>query len=182
MAGGLLDPNLSYGWTNQQPGASSGNLYGQAGLGYGSVAGVAPTAVFGTPAAQGGGLALAGTGPYIGMGPYGVVGNANAQSLTNSGYADQYPLFLGQLTTTTQPPLPTWTNNTRVVNPTGLAAQVTITSGTASAVYVGPAGVGGTGTTNLTEVGTAAGTFTVPPAGVIYVTGSTVVWTWITTN
>lgn len=180
MAGNLIDPNLSYAWTNQQT-ASAANVYGSAGLGYGSVAGVAPTAIFNTPAAQGGGLALAGTGPYIGQGLGGVAGNANAQALTNSGYADQYPLFLGQLSTTTQPPTPTWTTNTRVANPTGLAAQVTVV-GTVTFVYVGPNGVGGSGTTNLIQVGTTAGTYTVPAGGVIYVTGSGVTWTWITTN
>lgn len=181
MAGNLIDPNLSYGWTNQQT-ATAANVYGQAGLGYGTNAPVAPTAVFGTPAAQGGGLALAGTGPYIGEGLGGVAGNANAQALTNAGYADQYPLFLGQLSSTTQPPVPTLVAATRIANPTGLAVQVTLV-GTTGNVYVGPAGVGGSGTTNLTLVGTAAGTYTVPAGGLIYVTTvSAVTATWITQN
>jgi hypothetical protein len=181
MAGGLIDPNLSYAWTSQQA-AGSTNLYGQAGLGYGTNAPVAtPVPAFGAAPnnGQGGGLALSNDGLWQ------YPGNANAQALTNAGYADQYPLFLGQLTSTTQPPAPALTLATRISNPTGLGATVTIGAGTGSVtgVYVGPNGVGGTGTTNLTQVGSAAGTYTVPPAGVIYVTGTTApVWTWITQN
>src|ERR1700722_17061725 len=177
MAGGLIDPNLSYAWTSQQA-AGSTNLYGQAGLGYGTNAPVAAVPnTFGTApnTGQGGGLALAGTGLYN-------QGNANANALFNAGYADQSPLFLGQLSSTTQPPAPTLTAATRCNNPTGLAVQVTLT-GTTGAVYVGPNGVGGSGTTNLTQVGSAAGTYSVPPGGVIYVTTvSGVTATWITQN
>jgi hypothetical protein len=184
MAGGLIDPNLSYAWTNQQVGSSS-NLYGQAGLGYGTNAPTAAaTVAFGTApnVGQGGGLALAGTGPYIGTGPYGVSGNANAQALTNAGYADGNGTFLGQLSGTTQPAAPTLVAATRVNNPSGLAALVTLV-GTTGNVYVGPVGVAGSGTTNLTLVGAAAGTYTVPPGGVIYVTTvSGVTATWITQN
>jgi hypothetical protein len=177
MAGGLIDPNLSYAWTSQQT-AGSSNLYGQAGLGYGTNAPVAaPANAFGTApnVGAGGGNALSGTGLYN-------MGNANANALFNAGYADQYPLFLGQLSTTTQPPAPTLTAATRVQNPTGLAAIVTLT-GTTGNVYVGPNGVGGSGTTNLTLVGSAAGTYNVPPGGILYVTTvAGVTATWITQN
>lgn len=192
MAGNLIDPNLSYAWTSQQVGSST-NLYGQAGLGYGTNSPVAtiitsPVLANG-PAAQGGGLALAGTGPYIGTGPFGVSGNANAQALTNQGYADTYGTFLGQLPAsnsngTAMPVAPALVAATRLQNPTGLAAQVTLV-GTTGAVYVGPANQPSTntGTTGLVQVGSAAGTYTVPAGGILYVTTvSSVTATWITTN
>ena len=183
MAGGLLDPNLSYGWTNQQA-AGGSNLYGNAGLGYGTNPPTAPPAsAFGSApnTGQGGGLALAGTGPFIGWGPNGP-GNANAQALDNAGYAGSYSPFVGQLSATTQPVAPTLVAATRIQNPSGLAAQVNLT-GTTGAVFVGPAGVGGSGTTNLTQVGAAAGTYVVPPAGILYVTTiAGVTATWMTQN
>jgi hypothetical protein len=187
MAGNLLDPNLSYGWTNQQP-ASSSNLYGGGTLGYGSVSGVAPAIVTPVladgPPAQGGGLALAGTGPYIGIGPYGAVGNANAQSLTNQGYAASFPTFLGQLSSTTQPALPAVPLTTVAVqNPSGLAAQVTLTGGTVTVVAVA-AWAATAGAATFNTVATATGvTIVVPSAGFIKLTYSSApTWVWITTN
>jgi hypothetical protein len=191
MAGNLIDPNLSYGWTNQQP-ASSSNLYGGGTLGYGSVAPVVgSSAAFGTApnVGAGGGLALAGTGPYIGVGPFGVAGNANAQSLPNPGYADSFGTYLGQLPASNSngsamPLAPTLVAATRTQNPSGLACQVTLTGNT-GAVWVGPANQPSTntGTTGLTQVGSAAGTYVVPSGGIIYVTTvAGVTATWITTN
>lgn len=178
MAGNLIDPNLSYAWTAQQA-AGSGNLYGQAGLGYGSVAPVAPAPqTFGTApnAGAGGGNALSNTGLYN-------RGNANAAALFNAGYSSENAPFLGLLTSTTQPPVPTPALGARIPNPSGLVAQVNIVGGTLTNVYIGQNGVAGSGTTNLTQVGTGAGTYTVPAAGVIYLAGSVApTWTWITQN
>ncbi len=175
MAGGLIDPNLSYAWTSQQA-AGSTNLYGQAGLGYGTNTPNAPQPPADTTG-QGGGNALSNTGLYN-------QGNANANALVNPGYADAYP---GQMTpglvlsTTTTPVAPTLTLATRIQNPSGLTGSVSVGAGTGSVtgIYIGQAGVGGTGTTNLTQVASGAAVVIVPPGGIIYVTGTTApVWTW----
>lgn len=181
MAGNLIDPNLSYAWTSQQA-AGSSNLYGQAGLGYGSVSGVTGAQpAFGAAGntGQNGGLALAGTGLYN-------MGNANAASLDNTGYSSTFPPVLGQLTANTQPALPAIPASTVAVqNPTGLAALVTLVAGTVSVISVAPYNAAGAGSATFTQVGTTTpATVTVPPGGFIKMTYSVVPtsWIWVTTN
>ena len=172
---GQSDPNLVYGWNVQLP-SSNTNTYGDAPPGY-AQAGVAPVASVTAGQVSSGNIDSA-TGVAAG-GPAGL-----SPILENPGYADGMNTLLGQLPahgTGTPNDAPAITYAARVNNPSGLATLVTIT-GTVSNVYVGPAGVGGSGTTNLTQVGATAGTYTVPPAGVIYVVGSAGAWTWMTTN
>lgn len=164
---GVSDPNLIQGWTVQLP-SSNTNAYGDAPPGY-AQAGVAPAASV-TTGQVGSGNEFSSDG---------ISGNGNgakAPALENPGYADGQNTMLGLITG------PTLVAATRLNSPSGLAASVTLT-GTTGNVYVGQYGVGGSGTTNLTLVGAAAGTYTVPPAGVLYVTTvAGVTATWITQN
>lgn len=171
------DYNLVFGWNvqNSEPSAGAANGPGTTPAGY-AQAGVAPQPPAVTVGQVGSGTVNSAIGPL--GGPAG-----NSPILENPGYADGTGTFLGQLTTTTQPVAPIIAYATRVNNPSGLAASVTVTGGSVTGIYVGPLGVGGgTGTTNLTQITSGPGTVTVPPAGVIYVTGSGGAWTWITQN
>jgi hypothetical protein len=194
MAGGLIDPNLTYGWSVQDP-AGTSNTYGYAGPGY-AQAGNAPAVAFGSGAGQVEGQMNSGTaGSAIGYAD--TFPDASAPILTNPGYADSPAAYSATTGVTTglmepqvlsansTPAAPTIALSTRINNPSGLAASVSVLAGSGSVtgVYVGNYGTGGAGTTNLTQVGSAAGQYTVPPAGIIYVTGTTgATWTWITTN
>jgi hypothetical protein len=158
------DENLVPGW-NVQSSAPAG--FAQAG--------VAPT-----PSNLSGQL-LAGF-PY----PPGAanVGSENsasysASSLANPGYADGQNTALGGITAPAVP-----ASTVAALNPSGLAALVTLSGGTTTIISTAPWNVGGSGAASFTQVGTTTpATVTVPPAGYIKVTYSGApTWTWVTTN
>lgn len=155
------DENLTPGWTSQ----------GQS-LGYGSQAG-------NTGTIYGPGQVSAGTPQPPGAGGMSA-GESASQVLVNPGYADatgpggrQLPQNIGG-STVNAPSVPATT--VVATNPTSLTATVTITGGTLTVVKVGTSGQT---YAQATQVGTAAGTYTVPPGGVIGITYSAApTWTW----
>jgi hypothetical protein len=187
----LLDYNLVYAWNvqNTEPsGEQASPGAGVTGPGY-AQAGVTPVSTnTGSASAgqAGSGTAMSAIGSaYQSDLPAGATADGSAPVLYNPGYSGE-GTFLGQLSATTTPAAPALSYAARINNPSGLAAQVTfLTAASVTGVYVGPNGVGGSGTTNLTEVsagGAAEFTVAVPPAGVIYVTGSGASWVWMTQN
>lgn len=155
------DENLVPGWDSQN-----------VPLGYGSVAG-------NSTAAYGPGQVAAGVPNPPGAMNIGSENSAayTTSTLFNPGYADgtghaQTLLGTGNLPAT--PAMPA--SATAVTNPTSLVAVVVITGGTLTVVKTGSAGQT---YTQATQAGTTAGTYSVPPGGVIGITYSAApTWTW----
>lgn len=108
-------------------------------------------------------------------------GSQNVSILTNMGFASAtgaanrtLPSNIGG-TVVNAPAVPATT--VLATNPTSLAASVVITGGTLTVVKTGPQGTASYAA--ATQVGTTAGTYIVPPGGVIGITYSAApTWTW----
>jgi hypothetical protein len=161
---------LVLGWSNQQLGATAGQS------GYAQPAPV-PAAANVSTAEQAGSNAPA---PVI-MGGTGASNNPAVDVLTNPGYASGNGTVLGAITA---PSVPATT--VAVQNPSGLAAIVTITGGTVTAVSTAPwaASAGAASFTTVNPGETSSETqVTVPPGGFIKMTYSAApTWSWVTTN
>lgn len=156
------DENLVPGW----------DVQANAPLGYGSVAG-------NSTASYGPGQVSSGVPNPPGAMNTGTEnsGSYASQVLVNPGYADgtghaQTALGTGNLPSA--PAVPT--SGVVAANPTNLVAQVTVTGGTLTFVKTGTAGQT---YAQATQAGTADGTYTVAPGGVIGITYSVApTWTW----
>lgn len=152
------DVNLTPGWDTQT----------DTGLGYGSVAGNS-SAVYGPGQVASGLPLMQGTGMST--------GEQASQVLANPGYADGTGHAQTLLGTGNLPATPAVPASAAVkTNPTNLVATVVISGGTLTQVKVGTAGQT---YAQAAQAGTAAGTYTVPPGGVIGITYSVApTWTW----
>lgn len=171
------DENLSPGWNVQGTGTAQSTT-GIPGAGYGQ-SGNSTTAL-----GPGFNQNLAGLPQPPGALNIGAEnsGSQTAQILTNPGYATAtgpatrtMPVTIGGVALSA-PAVPATT--VLATNPSTIyAALVTITGGTLTVVKTGPAGTASYAA--ATQVGTAAGTYTVPPGGVIGITYSAApTWTW----
>lgn len=168
------DENLVPGWNVQ------GNNGGTAGNGY-ATAGAVPPAPNLSSALQGSaGFPYPPKAEDVGSENDGASG---VSILTNPGYATGNGTILGAITAPTIP-----ASGTALANPSGLAAQVSVTGGTLTEIQVAPFTAAGVGSAVFTEVaaGDAAGSapVVVPGGGWIKLTYSVVPtsWSWVTTN
>ena len=155
------DQNLNYAWNVQKLGATASQTgYAQPDL-------AAPS-----PGALSANSQVSAGAPFPAPGGGGVT-----DVLTNPGYASGNGTVLGVVTAPTVP-----ASTTAIQNPNGLAAQVTLSGGTVTAVNVAPNTASGAGT--FVQVASGTGVqVTVPPGGWIKVTYSVApTWTWTTIN
>lgn len=151
---------LVYAWSVQQLGNTASQT------GYAQPATQAPAAGALSAAQQASSGASAAPAP-----------TAVAEVLTNPGYGGAEGTILGVVT---PPAVPAST--VAIQNPNGLAAQVTISGGTVTAVNVAPNTASGAGTYVQVASGTGV-QVTVPPGGWIKITYSVApTWTWTTIN
>lgn len=168
------DENLVPGWSVQGGGVGQSTT-GVPGAGYGQAGNV--TLAYG-PGQLGSGVPIPQGALNIGAE---ASGSQTVAILTNPGYADAtgaanrtLPANIGG-STVNPPAVPATT--VLATNPTSLAASVVITGGTLTVVKTGTAGTATYAA--ATQVGTTAGTYVVPPGGVIGITYSAApTWTW----
>lgn len=168
------DENLAPGWNVQGTGTGQ-TVSGIPGAGYGQAGNV--TLTYG-PGQLTAGLPIPQGALNVGAENS---GSQTAQILTNAGYADAtgaanrlLPANIGG-STVNPPAVPATT--VLATNPTQLAASVVITGGTLTVVKTGTAGTASYAA--ATQVGTTAGTYIVPPGGVIGITYTVApTWTW----
>ena len=167
------DENLTQGW-NVQGNFTGASTLGVPGAGF-AQAGVAPTPSTLT------GQANAGFPQPPGAMNIGSENSAaySASALANPGYADGQNTQMGAIAAPTIP-----ATTVALQNPSGLAALVTVTGGTVTAIATAPWVPGGSGAATFTTIALATpATVTVPPAGWIKLTYSSApTWTWVTTN
>lgn len=145
-----IDPNEIPGWTVQ---AAAPNPYSQPGI-----------------VAAASALTTVGNGNPGAPGP---LPSDETDILTNPGYADVSPWLVTPGSVLAADLVPVPASGTVFASPVALAAAVDIT-GTVTAVRIAPAGGA------LAEVGTADGSYTVPPGGSIELAYSSTApsWTW----
>jgi hypothetical protein len=149
------DPNTVTGWTVQGSAAQTSLAAGVPSPGYATAANTASTA------------ALTATGNGSPGAPSPVAGNAT-DILANPGYADVSPSLIQHGAALPAALVPVLASGTPFTNPVSLACTVVITGGTMTAVKVGSA-----------QVGTGAGTYTVPGGTPITLTYSAApTWAW----